>query len=94
MSKFQYHANGSNGQGRTIYDVQHADSGKHIGLVESYAITTHHFGWTAWVRGQAEHGFRSRNAAAERLLIVAACNPAAFSALPTDPFDGIATTEA
>ena len=36
-----------------------------------------------------EGGYRTRNAAAERLLLVACVTPVAKAALPDDPFEGV-----
>ena len=88
MSTFTFLHNGTSGTGAPIYDVRFDDprgGRKYLGLVTRERGT-----WTTWVRGQMETGYRTRTAAAERLLLVAACNPAAAAALPTDPFDGLA----
>lgn len=89
-SKFKYQGNGIAANGAEIYDVLHIASRKHIGLTYNSGRD----GWVVWVRGEKETGYRTRNAAADRLLLVAACNPAAAAALPTDPFDGIAAVTA
>ncbi len=85
MSKFNFIQNGVAAGGVPIYDVQHAETGKHLGLVHITVLD----GWVAYVRGERETGYRTRNAAAERLLLVSGVNPVAWSALPADPFDGV-----
>jgi len=88
MSKFTFHQSGTSALARPIYDVKYQDprSGRtfYLGLV-----TRGRNGWVTWVRGADEDGYPTRNAAAERLLLVAAVNPAQQSALPSDPFEGV-----
>lgn len=87
MSKFKFHGNGYR-QTRlgavTIWDVEHVESGKHLGLVAKGEQ-----GWSAFVRGAEETGYPTRNAASERLLLVAGVNPVSWHALPADPFEGV-----
>lgn len=86
MSKFHFVKVESALLGAT-YTVEHEPSGKTIGTV-SKAFG----GWVVmfpWAIRADEYGYRTRNAAAERLLLVAGVNPAAWSALPSDPFEGV-----
>lgn len=87
MSKFQYTTTGCvSGLGFEIYDVKHAPSTKIIGQV-SRSVS----GWQLWAPHASipEPGYPTRQAAAERLLLVSGVNPVAWSALPADPFEGV-----
>lgn len=93
MNTFKYHTQRNRTiNGETIYEVEHAASGKHLGCVSKSYGGANHDRWTAYLPyGRTEDGYRTREAAAYRLLHVLGVNPVAWSALPADPFDGIAT---
>jgi len=94
MSKFKFHGNGITGEGFEIYDVIDVETGRDIGLVANSSARR---GWIAYVLGDAEIGFPTRQAAAERLRIVnlpalvaeSTSARVAQSALPADPFEGV-----
>jgi len=86
MTKFHYTKVESTWLGAT-YTVQHEPTGKVIGTVAKAFG-----GWMVmfpYARRDDEFGYRTRDAAANRLLLVSGVNPAAWSALPTDPFEGV-----
>lgn len=84
MSKFTFHGNGGLANGGVLYDVTHVPSTKILGIVGKRDHS-----WSAFVNGTEESGYPTRNAAAERLLLVSVVNPVAWSALPADPFEGV-----
>jgi hypothetical protein len=90
MSKFIFHECGTTGEALPIYDIAYDDprgGRKHIGMVNN----TRRQGWQVWVPGNGtpDSGYRTRKAAAERALLVMGVNPAAWAALPADPFEGV-----
>lgn len=86
MTKFHFQPNGQTGAGCPIYEVTHVESGKFVGHVHISVLS----GWVALApeRGP-DIGHRTRQAAAERLLLVSGVNPVQWAALPTDPFEGV-----
>lgn len=69
----------------SIYKVIY--EGQEIGSV---AATRRGHEWVILLdTGGIEVNFTSRNAAAERLLVLSGLNPVANAALPDDPFDGL-----